>query len=168
MKIKISSLSDGVHNFNFDEAVKVINLSEPFFGNILVDAELNKSHNQLVLSAKLTAKVNFDCDRCNNNFNSTITNSYKMVYLIGMQPQDSQSINIAYLHADADKIILDDDVRDYALLAVPMKRLCNVYCKGLCIKCGKNLNEGDCGCDHDNIDDRWLPLLELKNKLNNN
>jgi uncharacterized protein len=91
-----------------------------------------------------------------------------MVYLIGMQPQDSQSINIAYLHADADKIILDDDVRDYALLAVPMKRLCNVYCKGLCIKCGKNLNEGDCGCDHDNIDDRWLPLLELKNKLNNN
>jgi uncharacterized protein len=91
-----------------------------------------------------------------------------MVYLIGMQPQDSQSINIAYLHADADKIILDDDVRDYALLAVPMKRLCNDYCKGLCIKCGKNLNEGDCGCDHDNIDDRWLPLLELKNKLNNN
>ena len=168
MKIKISNLSDGIHNFNFDETVHAVNLSEPFFGNILVDAELNKSHNQLVLSTKITAKVNFDCDRCNINFNSTITNSYKMVYLIGMQPQDSDSINIAYLRADADKIILDDDVRDFALLAVPMKRLCSEFCKGLCIKCGKNLNDGDCGCVHENIDDRWLPLVELKNKLNNN
>ena len=168
MKIKISNLSDGVHNFNFDEAVKDINLNEPFFGNILVEVELNKSHNQLVLSAGIEAKANFDCDRCNNNFNTTITNSYKMVYLMGIDPENSASINIAYLLPDEDKIILDADVRDYARLAVPMKRLCNEDCKGLCIGCGKNLNEGDCGCNHENIDDRWIPLVELKNKLNNN
>jgi uncharacterized protein len=168
MKIKISNLSDGVHNFNFDEAVKDINLNEPFFGNILVEVELNKSHNQLVLSTGLIAKANFDCDRCNSNFNTTITNSYKMVYFIGMEPENSDSINVVYMLADEDKIILDADIRDYALLAVPMKRLCNEDCKGLCIRCGKNLNEGDCGCNSENIDDRWLPLVELKNKLNNN
>jgi uncharacterized protein len=168
MKIKISNLSDGVHNFNFDEAVKDINLNEPFFGNILVEAELNKAHNQLVLSASITVRANFDCDRCNNNFNTTLTNTYKMVYFMGMEPENSDSINITYLAPDEDKIILDTDIRDYALLAVPMKRLCNEDCKGLCIGCGKNLNEGDCGCNRENIDDRWLPLMELKNKLNNN
>jgi uncharacterized protein len=168
MKIKISNLSDGVHNFNFEEAVKDININEPFFGNILVEAELNKSHSQLVLSAKISAKANFDCDRCNNSFDAAITNSYKMVYMIGMAPEESESINIAYLPPDADKIVLDIDVRDYALLAVPMKKLCNEDCKGLCPKCGKNLNEGDCSCDHINFDDRWLPLMKLKSKLNNN
>jgi uncharacterized protein len=168
MKIKISNLSDGVHNFNFEEAVDDIKLNEPFFGNILVEAEISKSHNQLVLTANIKADVNFDCDRCNTNFNSTITNSYKMVYLIGMEPEDSDSINIAYLPPDADKITLDDDIRDFAFLAVPMKRLCKEDCKGLCIRCGKNLNEGDCSCDRESIDDRWLPLIELKNKINNN
>ena len=168
MKIKISNLSEGVHNFNFDEAAKDLELNEPFFGNIIVEAELNKAHGQLVLTADLTAKVNYDCDRCNANFNSTLTNSYKMVYLIGMKPEESESVNITYLPPDADKITLNDDVRDYALLAVPMKKLCREDCKGLCTKCGKNLNEGDCGCNHESIDDRWLPLMELKNKINNN
>jgi len=168
MKIKISNLSGRVHNFNFDETVKNIGLNEPFFGNILVEAELNKAHGQLVLSANITVKANFDCDRCTINFDSTLTNSYKIVYMIGMEPEESDSINIVYLPPDADKIILDEDVRDYALLAIPMKKLCNEDCKGLCIKCGKNLNDGECGCDHENIDARWLPLIELKNKLNNN
>jgi uncharacterized protein len=168
MKIKISNLSDGIHNFNFDEAVKDIQLSEPFFGNILVDAELNKAHGQLVLSANITAKANFDCDRCTSNFDTTITNSYQMVYMVGMEPEESDSINIAYLPPDADTIVLDGDVRDYAVLAIPMKKLCSEDCKGLCIKCGKNLNEGDCTCNHEKIDDRWLPLMELKNKINNN
>lgn len=168
MKIKISNLSDGVHNFNFDEAAKSIELDEPFFGNILVDAELTKAHGQLVLTAKIAAYANFDCDRCTVNFESAITNSYKMVYLIGMEPEETDSINVVYLPPDADKIILDDDVRDYALLAIPMKKLCDADCKGLCIKCGKNLNEGDCGCVHDETDPRWLPLMELKNKINNN
>jgi uncharacterized protein len=49
-----------------------------------------------------------------------------------------------------------------------MKKLCREDCKGLCNVCGKDLNDGDCNCDRSNADIRWLPLKELKNKLNNN
>ncbi len=168
MKIKISNLKDGIHNFSFDEPIKNIGLEKPFIGNVLVDIELNKIHNQIVLNAKLTLNTNFDCDRCNKNFNSILNNEYKMVYLIGTKPEDSESINLTYLSAEADKIVLDNDLRDFALLTIPMKKLCKDDCKGLCPKCGKDLNNGDCGCSYEIIDDRWLPLKELKNKLNNN
>ncbi|MCL5029891.1 MAG: DUF177 domain-containing protein [Bacteroidetes bacterium] len=168
MKIKISNLKDGIHNFSFEEPVGDIGLEKPFIGNILVDVELNKLHNQVVLDAKLTMNANFDCDRCNTNFNSTLNNNYKMVYLIGTEPEDSESINLTYLSVDSDKIELNNDVRDFALLTIPMKKLCKENCKGLCAKCGKDLNDGDCGCNQDKVDDRWLPLMELKNKLNNN
>ncbi len=168
MKIKISNLQDGVHNFNFDEPVEDIGLEKPFFGNIIVDVELNKLHSQIVLDAKITTQTNLDCDRCNSNFNSDLTNTYKMVYLIGKEPEDSESINLIYIPVDSDKITIDSDVRDFALLALPMKRLCKEDCKGLCAKCGKDLNEGNCNCDQEHVDDRWLPLMELKNKLNNN
>ncbi len=168
MKIKISNLSDGVHNFNFDVNVGELDLEEPFWGNCKVDVELNKLHNQIILNANITLNVKFECDRCNKTFNTVIASYYKMVYLFGTEPVDNGSVNITYLPVDADKIDLAGDVRDYALLAIPMKKLCKENCKGLCVKCGKDLNQGECCCEFNGADPRWLPLTELKNKINNN
>ena len=168
MNIKISNLSDGIHNYKFEEAVSELGLEEPFIENLLVDAELKKSHNQVILDTKLSIKTSFNCDRCNKNFNTVLTSSYRMVYMFGTEPVDSGSINITYLSLETDKISIDNDVRDYALLSIPMKKLCKEDCKGLCTKCGKDLNDGDCGCQRNEIDNRWLPLLELKNKINTN
>ena len=168
MKIKISNLSDGIHNFNFDEPAIDVGLGEPFFGNISVNVDLNKIHNQIVINTTLSIHTEFECDRCTKNYKSTLKSSYKMVYMLGTEPEDTEAINLTYLPADADKITLDNDIRDYAMLAVPMKKLCKEDCKGLCVKCGKDLNEGDCGCKHEEIDERWLPLMELKKKINHN
>ncbi|MHB1687369.1 MAG: YceD family protein [Ignavibacteriaceae bacterium] len=168
MIIKISNLSDGVHNYIFDEPVKEIELEEFFFGNVLAEVEVNKSHNQIVLNAILKLSANFDCDRCTSNFNSVITAQYQMVYFFGKEAVEDDSLNTTYLPLNADKINLDGDVKDFALLSIPMKKLCKDDCKGLCFKCGKNLNEGDCDCEKSEIDDRWLPLKDLKNKFNTN
>ena len=65
---------------------------------------------------------------------------------MGIEPDDNDSIDISYLPLEADKIDITKDVRDYSLLAIPMKKLCKEDCKGLCAKCGKNLNEGNCNC----------------------
>ncbi len=52
-------------------------------------------------------------------------------------------------------------VRQLALLDVPMQPFCRPDCKGLCIQCGQNLNEGACECVTDEID----PRLEVLRKL---
>ncbi|MHB8579595.1 MAG: YceD family protein [Ignavibacteriaceae bacterium] len=168
MIIKISNLREGVHNYIFDEPIKEIGIEDFFFGNVLAEIELNKSNNQIVLNATLKLNANFECDRCNTNCTTNITMNYQMVYLFGKEPVESDSINVVYLPLDADKIKLDDDIKDFALLSIPMKKLCKDDCKGLCFKCGKNLNEGNCSCDKSEIDVRWLPLVELKNKINTN
>lgn len=49
-------------------------------------------------------------------------------------------------------------------LALPVKPLCKPDCKGLCPECGKNLNEGACGCVLDNGDPRLAALRQLKVK----
>lgn len=46
-------------------------------------------------------------------------------------------------------------------LGIPMKVLCREDCKGLCPKCGRNLNEGFCGCDLHEKDPRWDALKSL-------
>ena len=167
MIIKIANLSEGVHNLSFDEDVSEIGVSEPFYGTCKVDVKLSKSHSQIVLDAELNLDANYQCDRCGRIYKAKVKSSYQMVYLFGKEPEGDDEFNLTYLPVDADKINIVNEVRDYALLAIPMKKLCKDDCKGLCPKCGKDLNEGDCHCTKDELDPRWAPLEKLKNKLNN-
>ena len=58
---------------------------------------------------------------------------------------------------------LDTDKLVYGELLVnwPMKTLCKPDCKGICRKCGKNLNEGPCGCDTVELDPRMAVIAEI-------
>jgi uncharacterized protein len=47
-------------------------------------------------------------------------------------------------------------------MAVPMKPLCREDCRGLCPRCGEDLNVADCGCSADSADPRWEALQHLK------
>jgi uncharacterized protein len=51
--------------------------------------------------------------------------------------------------------------RDAVVLELPMAPLCREDCAGLCIECGANLNEGDCGCVAPR-DPRWANLDVLR------
>lgn len=51
-------------------------------------------------------------------------------------------------------------------LGVPMKVVCREDCKGLCPKCGRNLNEGPCNCDLHEEDPRWEALKSLLQGMN--
>ena len=55
-------------------------------------------------------------------------------------------------------------LREQILLAVPPSPLCDEACKGLCPQCGKDLNQGDCGCERTSIDPRWAALERLKSQ----
>jgi uncharacterized protein len=58
-------------------------------------------------------------------------------------------------------------VREELLLAAPRYVLCREECKGFCPQCGKDLNDGPCGCARA-ADARWHPLQALKDKLSSN
>ena len=168
MIIKISNLSEGEHNFVFEDKVDVLDLGKPFYGKYKSSVILNKLHDQLILSVTSDFKVKYECDRCGKSFKSSLTSDYKMVYLMNEAQLETDSINISYLSRTADKIDTTNDVREFALLSVPMKKLCKENCKGLCPKCGSDLNKEKCKCITEEIDPRWKPLMDLKDKLNLN
>lgn len=168
MIIKITGISEGTHSYRFDDSVNKLGLGNPFSGNITADIELNKSHNQVILNVDMKAAAVFECDRCTKVFEQQLGSVYKVVYFFGSEPVNSIDSNIIYLPPDADKINIAPEMRDYAVLSIPMKRLCREDCRGLCPKCGTDLNEAECGCEKDNSENRWLPLTDLKSKLNNN
>jgi uncharacterized protein len=60
------------------------------------------------------------------------------------------------------EIDLKPALREQILLQIPSPPLCREDCLGLCPKCGKDLNEGECGCDRTVIDPRWAALKRLQ------
>ncbi len=62
---------------------------------------------------------------------------------------------------------MDEQLREELEMEFPMRFLCKEDCKGLCSKCGKNLNEGDCDCDHTDFDPRMEPLRKLLEQMKN-
>ena len=68
---------------------------------------------------------------------------------------------------DATEIDVTPAVREELLLAAPRYVLCREDCKGFCPQCGKDLNDGPCGCGRA-ADARWHPLQALKDKLSSN
>jgi uncharacterized protein len=164
MKIKLAGLENGMHQYDFESDIEKIDLAEPFFGKQKTNVVLNKFDDQVILESSTTIGANFSCDRCGTEFNQEILSKYKMIYLLRIIEDAEEEINVTYISPDTDKIDIDKEVRDYAILSVPMKRLCKEDCKGLCIRCGANLNEEQCDCKDDEIDDRWKILLDLKKK----
>ena len=61
---------------------------------------------------------------------------------------------------DVDELLLE-----VLELSIPFRFLCREDCKGLCSKCGKDLNEGQCGCVTKEIDPRMEPLRALLERM---
>src|SRR5438876_11417503 len=69
------------------------------------------------------------------------------------------------LARDATQIDLRPALREELLLAVPQWVVCRDECRGLCPRCGKDLNAGPCGCAPTPVEGRWQALVALKSKL---
>jgi len=82
MIIKITNLSEGTHEFTFEENIDHLDLEKPFFGKYKSFVVLNKLHDQIILSVSSKFKVKYQCDTCGKEFNSKLNSEYKMVYLM--------------------------------------------------------------------------------------
>jgi len=63
-----------------------------------------------------------------------------------------------------DIISFEELAHDLLVLALPMRPICREDCRGLCVKCGKNLNHQVCSCYDDDLDPRLSALKQLLDK----
>jgi uncharacterized protein len=117
--------------------------------------------------------LRFRCSLCTKEFSRPFSASFDLAYL--PQPKwinENSEIELRYEEMDVayyDGVALDVNliVLEQIELAMPMKFVCREDCKGLCYKCGADLNEGTCLCKAEESDFRLSSLLEFqKNRKN--
>ncbi len=166
MKIQISGLSEGIHHYQFSVTPEELELGEEFQSEVVVDATLDKSPNQILVTSTIRTAALFACDRCTNSFEETLSPSYRMFYALeAAECPDVDPVEFQQLLPGQSVIDIADDVRQTLLLAVPLKLLCSESCRGLCPTCGKNLNDGACSCKATADDSRWDILRRLQSNV---
>jgi uncharacterized protein len=140
--------------------------------NAPVAADFVLSHKDRDLHVDGTVKtaIRFKCSRCAKEFSRSFAASFDLSYL--PQPKwtnENAEIELKYEDMGVgfyDGVALDVDlmVLEQIELAMPMKFVCREDCKGLCYKCGSDLNEGACLCKNEETDSRLSVLLDFQKK----
>ena len=115
----------------------------------------------LMMSGDITTTIHGTCDRCANDFDRDIHFPIDVVLVTEMANEENEDEWVFPLEGDSAD--LDDIVRTVFVLNLDSKLLCKEDCKGLCHRCGKNLNDGPCSCQKE-LDPRFAALKQLLEK----
>ena len=135
-------------------------------GTIRGKVKLMRTNRSILVQAWLKSSVIIECSRCLKELLCPLTINLEEEYfptidvLSGrpVPPPDEPGV----FTIDENHILdLTEAVRQYLLLALPMKPLCRVDCAGLCPVCGQDLNKRSCGCPAVQPDPRWAKLAQL-------
>ena len=110
------------------------------------------------LEAEVTATVVSRCARCLTEVVLPITAEMHAEFAHEPDPEDPDQYCF-----EASTLELTDAIRDALVLELPLRFLCSEDCKGLCSKCGTNLNTGTCTCQEG--DDDTNPFAALRSMI---
>ncbi len=131
------------------------------------ECNMLRTNRSILVKCGLDTKIELTCSRCLGKFRQPLKIRFEEEFFPTLdvisgaplsQPEEASAFTIDEQHI----LDLTEAVRQYILMAIPIKALCKEDCPGLCPTCGKNLNEGKCDCPDDDTDPRWSKLAELK------
>ena len=140
-----------------------INLSEfeylgscPFITPVKITGSIKCSDGIVVVKAFADFSFSMLCDRCSELFSKGYHIEIFHDIVSSLNDQSNNDLILAENNDfDLDELIISD-----ILLYLPIKNLCSESCKGICTKCGRNLNREECFCKPE-TDSRFDILKQL-------
>ena len=108
----------------------------------------------LTLRGRLTAAMRCRCDRCAGEFDTVREIPLEVKLAVELQDEEDPD----YYLLTGEKLDIDDLLESAFILSMDQQLLCREDCKGLCPRCGADLNDGPCGCKKES--DPRLAVLE--------
>lgn len=119
-----------------------------------VTLDINRLPDHIRVTGKIEGTLEVGCHRCLKQFPFPLNETVDL-YLIEEEraPEEEEkeleNEELVYEFFDGEVIEIDQLVAEQIFLALPVKVLCSEDCKGLCPRCGANLNEETCQCRSD-------------------
>ena len=129
-----------------------------------------KSGGDIFVRGSMNTLLKLHCSRCLKEFEHRISSNIDIVYTLGplhgVKEKELAREEVNTQHLAGNEIDINAVLVEQLSLDMPMQSVCMTTCKGLCPKCGRDLNqEKKCSCpDTGHVDSRFAKLKELKLK----
>lgn len=171
MRIEVETLKEKAQTFEQTYQPEEVSLDDELArlaSEVKVSGSARLKREEVRLRGEIKADLEVLCDRCLAPTRMPL----EVEFDTGFVPQEAEAVktdNVELLAEDlviaayeGDAVDVDELVREQILLALPSRHLCREDCKGLCQKCGANLNAGTCSCEGGEVDPRWSALAGWK------
>ena len=148
-------------NVSVDLSDLCYGVSYPVTEPVLASGTVRNTAGVLMMEGELSTTIHGLCDRCASPFDREIHFPIDVVLVTELADEENEDEWVFPLEGDSAN--LDDIVRTVFVLNLDSKLLCKEDCKGLCHRCGKNLNDGLCNCLKE-LDPRFAALKQLLEK----
>ena len=118
---------------------------------VVLEFEIHKDKDKFRLVGRVQTRLELACSRCVEPFGLAVDAPFDIRYLpasdVSTEPErevEDEDLETSFYRND--QIDLNELMREQFYLTLPMKPLCREECRGLCTRCGTNLNTGTCDC----------------------
>ncbi|MGH7505616.1 MAG: YceD family protein [Longimicrobiales bacterium] len=133
----------------------------PLRGPLAVRLTVEQAGPDVVVRGRLSGEVELGCRRCLRAVRVPVREEVAFLYRSGIDGLEAEQEEVYALPAGARELDLSTAVREHVLLSVPQYAICEEACRGLCPRCGTDLNRGACACRDEVTDERWAALKSL-------
>jgi uncharacterized protein len=168
MEINVSQLLQepigSTREYQINETAEIIGDDKEYA--VQGKCHLLRTQRSILVKCALKTEAELTCSRCLGRFRHPLKIKFEEEFLPTIDVQSGAPLpspeEVNAFTIDEQHILdLTEAMRQYSLMAMPMKALCDKECAGLCQKCGQNLNQGKCDCPAQDIDPRWSELTKL-------
>jgi uncharacterized protein len=165
MKIIISEIPDNGLDIEVNETLAFDAGSFP----VQAQLKIKKVGTEIVINGNILTAVELQCSRCLKDFKRKFSFPFEAIFhpIEQLKEEEKHELDVEELDMGfyaKDELDLFDIIKEQVMLNLPMKALCNDFCKGICLRCGADLNAGDCSCSKKDIDPRLVSLKKFLNK----
>ncbi|HVS62571.1 MAG TPA: DUF177 domain-containing protein [Thermoanaerobaculia bacterium] len=124
----------------------------------------------ILIQGALRYQQTLSCGRCLEPVTLPVDESFDLLAVSpAEEPEIAEELELEQSDLDVvtvegEELDTDPLVVEQVRLNVPMKPLCSEQCRGLCPRCGNNLNQGSCECPASDGDPRWSRLAALRDR----
>jgi len=131
--------------------------------------QLLRTNRSILVTGSLETIAREECSRCLEQFEYPLKIDIEEEYFLTRDPVTGLALPPpteagAFLINENHILDLGEAVRQYKIMALPMKPVCREDCAGLCPQCGRNLNYVTCDCKLALPDPRWAQLQVLRTR----